>query len=349
MNKLLEMSKKFPQTKVWNDSCSVKELKYCMENGGVGATTNPVIVKSVLETELPDYEAYIKNLIEANPTASEDELAWDIIEKFAIDGAKILEPVFNPKTGEGKISIQTNTKNYKNTEKLVEQAVYFATLAPNMQVKMPATAAGIKAFEEATYRGVSINATVSFTATQAIAVGEAVQKGLDRRTAEGLDNTEISPVCTIMVGRMDDWLKAAAEKAKIAVYPPALDMAGVACVKKAYKVYKERGYQCKMLSAAYRTPLHWLEFIGGDVVLTIPYKYQVMFNNSDFEIVDRMNEEVDPYYIKELRKLPDFVKAYDHMEVEDFDTFGVVNKTLDQFAHGYDDLVNILRKFMFKY
>ncbi len=349
MNKLLEMRKKFPQTKVWNDSCSVKELLYSMENGGVGATTNPVIVKNVLEKELADYTEYIKNLIEANPTASEDELAWDLIEKFAIDGAKILEPVFNPKNGEGKISIQTNTKNYKNTEKLVEQAIYFATLAPNMQVKMPATAAGIKAFEEATYRGVSINATVSFTATQAIAVGEAVQKGLDRRTAEGLDNSEISPVCTIMVGRMDDWLKAAAEKAKIAVYPPALDLAGVACVKKAYKIYKERGYQCKMLAAAYRTPLHWLEFIGGDMVLTIPYKYQVMFNSSDFEVVDRMNEEVDPYYIKELRKLPDFVKAYDHMEIEEFDTFGVVNKTLDQFAHGYDDLVNILRKFMFKY
>lgn len=349
MSKLLEMRQKFPQTKVWNDSCSIKELTYSIENGGVGATTNPVIVKGVLEKELPAYEDYIKELIRTNPTASEDELAWDIIEKLAIDGAKLLEPLFDPATGEGRISIQTNTKYYNNTEKLVEQAVYFSTLAPNMQVKMPATAAGIKAFEEATYRGVSINATVSFTATQAIAVGEAVQRGLDRRTAEGLDNSNINPVCTIMVGRIDDWLKAAADKASIAVYPPALDMAGVACVKKAYKVYKERGYACKMLAAAYRTPLHWLEFIGGDVVLTMPYKYQVMFNNSDFDVVARMDEEVDPYYIKELRKLPDFVKAYDHMEIEEFDTYGVVNKTLDQFAHGYDDLVNIIRKFLFKF
>lgn len=57
-----------------------------------------------------------------------------------------------------------------------------------------------------------------------------------------------------------------------------LDMAGVACVKKAYKIYKERGYKCQMLAAAYRTPLHWLGIsIGGDMVLTMPYKYQVMF------------------------------------------------------------------------
>lgn len=349
MNKLLEMSKKFPQTKVWNDSCSVKELKYCMENGGVGATTNPVIVKGVLEKELDSYKDYIADLVRSRPEASEDEIAWEVIEKLAIDGAKLLEPVFNPATGEGRLSIQTNTKYYNNTRKLVEQAVYFSTLAPNMQVKMPATAAGIKAFEEATYRGVSINATVSFTATQAIAVGEAVQKGLDRRAAEGLDNSSINPVCTIMVGRIDDWLKHVSDRDKIAVYPPALDMAGVACVKKAYKVYKERGYQTKMLAAAYRTPLHWLEFIGGDLVLTIPYKYQVMFNNSDFPVEARIDEEVDPFYLKELRKLPDFVKAYDSMEIAEFDTYGVVNKTLDQFAGGYDDLVKIIRKFMFRF
>ena len=62
-----------------------------------------------------------------------------------------------------------------------------------------------------------------------------------------------------------------------------------------------------------------------------------------------MENEVDPYYIKELRKIPDFIKAYEKMSVEEFDTFGPVNKTLDQFAAGYDDLVRIIRKFMIKF
>ncbi|MGL4484091.1 MAG: transaldolase family protein [Anaerovoracaceae bacterium] len=349
MNKLLETTQKFPQTKIWNDSCSIKELTYCMENGGVGATTNPVIVKGVLEKELDTYRAYIQELVKSMPTASEDEIAWILIEKMAIDGAKLLEPKFNPATGEGRISIQTNTKYYNNTEKLVEQAIYFSKLAPNMQVKMPATKAGILAFEEATYRGVSINATVSFAATQAIEVGAAVQRGLDRRTAEGLDNSQINPVCTIMVGRIDDWLKHVVSRDNIALHPAALDYAGVACVKKAYNVYKERGYKCKMLAAAYRTALHWLEFIGGDVVLTIPYKYQQMFNNSDFAVAERMTVPVEPYYINQLMKLPDFVKAYEKMDVEEFDTFGPVNKTLEQFAEGYDGLVKIIRSFMIKY
>ena len=49
---------------------------------------------------------------------------------------------------------------------MVEQAVKINSLAPNMQVKIPASAAGVEAMEEATYRGISINATVSFTVRQ---------------------------------------------------------------------------------------------------------------------------------------------------------------------------------------
>jgi len=349
MDKLLEMTQKFPATKYWNDSCSIQELTYAIERGAVGATTNPVIVKGVLDKELDSYRDYITQLVKDNPTASEDEIAWMLIEKMAVDGAKLLEPLFDPKKGTGRISIQTNTKNFNNTERLVEQAIYFSKLAPNIQVKMPATLAGIKAFEEATYRGVSINATVSFSATQALAVGEAVERALKRREAEGLDNSEMNPVCTIMVGRLDDWLKEAAEKQEIGIDPRALHYAGIACVKKAYKVYKEKGYRTKMLSAAYRTPLQWLEFIGADMIMTIPYKNQRVFNASDFEIKDRIGDEVEPYYISELRKLPDFVKAYDEMSIAEFDVYGPVNKTLDQFAGGYDDLVKIIRKFMIKF
>jgi transaldolase len=345
MDKLLEMTRKF-NTQYWNDSCSIKELTYAIERGATGATTNPVIVKGVLGSELDSYQDYIQNLISANKTKSEDEIAWIVIEKMATDGAKLLEPIFDPKMGIGRISIQTNSKYFNDAEKLTEQAVRFSALAPNMQVKMPATAAGIKAFEEATYRGVSINATVSFSATQALAIGKAVERGLNRRSAEGLDNSEINPVCTIMVGRLDDWLKSVVEKENIAINPNALNYAGVACVKKAYQVYKKEGYRTKVLSAAYRTPLHWTEFIGGDMIMTIPYKYQQRFNNSDIEVVSHINEPVDSKYINELMKLPGFVQAYEDMAVEDFDKFGPVLVTMNQFLNGYDDLVRIIRKFM---
>jgi len=59
---------------------------------------------------------------------------------------------------------------------------------------------------------VSINATVSFTVPQALAVAEAVERGLRRREREGKDIYRMGPVCTIMVGRTDDWIKVVCEK-----------------------------------------------------------------------------------------------------------------------------------------
>ena len=88
-----------------------------------------------------------------------------------------------------------------------------------MIVKIPVTRAGIAAIEEATAQGISINATVCFTLPQCIAVAEAVERGLRRREAEGKDIASMGPVCTIMVGRLDDWLKVVMEREGISVDP----------------------------------------------------------------------------------------------------------------------------------
>ena len=76
-------------------------------------------------------------------------------------------PVFERTGGrKGRLSIQTNPTFHVSTERMLDQARHFATLAPNVQVKFPVTAAGLRAIEEATYEGISINATVSFTLDQ---------------------------------------------------------------------------------------------------------------------------------------------------------------------------------------
>src|SRR6202040_4291796 len=122
----------------------------------------------------------------------------------------------------------------------------FSELAPNMIVKIPVTQAGIPAIEEATYRGFSINATVCFTLPQCIAVAEAVERGLKRREREGKETANMGPVCTIMVGRLDDWLKVLVEKDNVAIDPGYLEWAGVAVVKKAYKIFRPRGYRIRL-------------------------------------------------------------------------------------------------------
>ena len=337
-------------TDFWNDSCSIPELTYALEHGAVGATTNPVIVGEVLKKNMNDYADRIKELIAEMGEATEDDIAWRLNEEMAVAGAKLLEPIFHETNGrKGRISIQTNTKYYRNTELMIDQATHFGTIAPNMQVKMPTTKAAIKAYEEVTYQGVSINATVSFSVPQALAVAEAVERGLARREAEGKDTSQMHPVCTIMVGRIDEWLKEVAERDNILVDPECLDWAGVAIMKNAYKIYKDRGYRTQLLAAAYRNHHQWTQFMGADMSLTIPHKWIKRFNSFDAPVQNNIDTPVDQKFMDQLMKnFPDFNKAYqaDGMTIDQFDTFGPVSKTLLQFLKGYDELVAVIRNYM---
>jgi transaldolase len=333
-------------TDVWNDSCSIEELRYAIENGAVGATSNPTIVGEVLAKEMESWRGRIVELAETNATWTEDEVTWRLIEEMAAKAAELLLPVFEREHGrKGRLSIQTSPKLYRDAERLVEQALHFDTLAPNMQVKLPATRAGIAAIEEVTARGVNINATVSFTVPQALAVAEAVERGLDRRAAAGEDVESMSPVCTIMAGRLDDWLDVAAGKAGLLLTPGHVNWAGIACVKRAYAIYAERGYRTRVLSAAYRHHLHWSELIGGDIVLTIPAKWQRLFNASSIEVVPRFDDPVPADALESLARLPDFRRAYepDGLAVEEFDGYGATVRTLRQFTASYQDLVATVR------
>lgn len=337
-------------TDYWNDSCSVEELTYAIDNGAVGATSNPTIVLNVLKKEMPLWRERIHEIICANPTWTEEEITWKVIEELAVKGAGLLYPVFEREQGhKGRLSIQTNPQFYRNPQAILEQAVHFHQLAPNMQVKAPVTRAGVQAIEEATYRGVNINATVCFCVPQALAVGEAVERGLRRREAEGQDVSGMSPVCTIMVGRMDDWLHVIEKRDGIIVTPGVIDWAGIACIKKAYGLFKERGYRARLLAAAYRHHMHWSELIGGDVVLTIPYEWQKLFNASGIEVKERFQNPVPQEVIDTLyAKFPEFRRAYDvdGMTVEEFDTFGPTVRTLRAFISSYHELVALIRDFM---
>ena len=73
-----------------------------------------------------------------------------------------------------------------------------------MQVKIPSTKEGIKAMEEATFRGISVMATVCFSVDQAVAAAEAIERGMKRRTAQGLSNAELNPVCAVLLGMQED-------------------------------------------------------------------------------------------------------------------------------------------------
>jgi transaldolase len=337
-------------TDYWNDSCSIQELTYGIQHGAVGATTNPSIVVNVLNKEMHLWRDRIGRFISDNPTWAESQITWKLVEEMAASGARLLEPAFHRWQGrKGRISIQTNPANYRNAEALVEQAVHFSRLAPNMQVKLPVTRAGVDAIEEATFRGVSINATVSFSVPQAITVAEAVDSGLKRREDRGLDTSHMSPVCTIMIGRNDDWMRVLAARDNIDIDPDYLGWAGIATFKKAYAIFRQRGYRARLLAAAYRHLGHWAELIGGDIIQTLPYEWALKVNSCDIPVVNRMENPVEPQIVESLyRKIPDFRRAFDEdgMTPEEFDSFGATVRTLRSFISSVHELTAIVRDFM---
>jgi transaldolase len=338
------------RTCLWNDSAGFEDLTYALEHGAVGATCNPVIVLDVLKQEMPLWKGRITELIDARRSASEREIAWALVEEISATRAAMLRPIFDQQGGKnGRLSIQTNPILYRNTEALTEQALRFSVLAPNMIVKIPVTAAGIAAFEDLTYKGVSLNATVCFSLPQCVAVAEAVERGLQRREREGLSIANMGPVCTIMVGRLDDWLKLQAERQNITINPGYLEWAGIAVFKKTYQLFQERGYRLRLLSAAFRNHMHWSELIGGDIVISPPCKWQRRFNASDVTVEDRIDRQVDPKIVSDLsKKFPDFLRAYtdDGLAVKEFDAFGPTVRTLRQFIEACHELESQIREVM---
>jgi len=346
---LHEMTQTTP-TALWNDSASTAELSYALEHGAVGATCNPVIVLSVVRQELERWMPRLTELVAENPTATEDQVAWRLVEEVSKTAARLLEPTFEQAKGKnGRLSIQTDPRLYRDTQAILCQARRFSAVAPNVIVKIPATAAGIPAIEEATYAGISINATVSFSVPQAIMVAEAVERGLRRREAEGKPTLDMGPVCTIMVGRLDDWLKVVADKKGILTDPGYLEWAGVAVFKKAYQIYSERHYRTRLLSAAFRNHFHWSELIGGDIVISPPHIWQVRINASDIPVRHRIDQPVAPEVVSDLRRrFADFERAYepDGLGIGDLDGFGPTRRTLRQFMRAAAELASLVRDVM---
>ena len=334
----------------WNDSNDHEELQHAVNEGAVGATSNPVITCAAVKNHPDIWLPVIDKMIESNSTGSEDDILWNLIDEVGKKAANILQPVYEKTHGQkGKLSLQVNPKFYRNSDLMFKQGKYLASLAPNIAVKCPALPAGIVALEKLTANGICINATVSFTVPQAVQVAEAIERGLDQAEQDGKNIEKLTPYVTIMVGRIDDHLKRIKQSKNIDVDPEIIDWASIAVFKNAYKIFQKRGYRSKLLAAAFRNQMHWSELVGGDIVISMPYDWWNKFNASNIEVKNRINNPVDPTIIDKLsNNFNDFNRAFDPdgMSVEEFEYYGASKHTMDTFLNGYDEFIQIIRSRM---
>ena len=346
----LTESVRMTATEFWNDGPSVVELDESVSRGAVGATSNPFLILGELERDRDHWEARANAQRREHPTWSIADITWALYEEVACLAARTLLPVYEREARrEGYVSVQVDPTQYANPEAMVQQAIALSGIAPNIRVKLPVTKAGISAIEEATRLGITVTSTVSFSVAQAVATAEAIERGLRTRSEAMPDAPRLWPICTIMVGRLDDWLRVQAERDGLDIDPGWIDWAGVAVMKKAYQIFRERGYRARLLVAAYRNAYQWSEFIGGRLSLTIPYPWQQRFHASEVAVRSRIDDPVDPVIMEGLATaFQDFRRAYaeEGLTPDEFDSFPPTVRTLRAFTKSYYDMLALVTNFL---
>lgn len=331
----------------WNDSCALHELREAIENGAVGATSNPVIVGAAVEGDKATWLPVLDRLLRDHPDETEDDIAWRLIGVLAREAAALLAPIHEATGGrKGYLCVQVSPKIYRSTARMIEHGADLAMLAPNIAIKAPATGEGIAAMEELVARGINVNATVSFTVGQAVSTAERLERAMDRALSAGVARERLHPYVTIMIGRLDDHMKRVAERDGVTIDPGFVHWAGIAVFKKARRIFVERGFRSTLLAAAYRHHLHWSELIGEGVIQSIPYGWWKQLSASDITPQRTLDEPVREQVVDALyRRIPDFRRAYDEggMKLEEFAGYGASVHTLRQFLGGYQQLVELVR------
>jgi transaldolase len=331
----------------WNDSCDPAELAEAVAIGAVGATSNPVIVGQAVEAAPQTWLPVVDAILRAEPEATEDDAAWLLVERVVTDAARLLAPAHAKSGGKvGWLCAQVDPRLHRSAARMVSHAERLASLAPNIAVKIPATAAGVAAIEELASRGIRTNATVSFTVAQAVACAEAVERGVARAAAAGRGPGGFAPYVTIMIGRVDDFIRRLVDARGVVIDPAHPHLAGIAVFMQARRLFVQRRFRAKLLAAAYRHPLHWTELIGPGIVQSIPYAWWKRFEASPLVPRPRLDEPVEEGVVASLRDaFPEFVAAHDEtgLRPAEFDSYGASVHTLRQFLDGYGRLVAIVR------
>ena len=323
----------------WSDSCDLVELSEAVARGAVGATSNPVIVSTVVAESADTWTPVLQRLHRDHPGASDAALAWKWIDAIAVAASRVLRPVYERTNGaQGFLNVQVSPEHARDAKTMIEHARHFASLAPNVAVKIPLTKEGLVAIEALSAERIRTNATVSFSVSQAIAAAEAMERGMRRaRSSE-----PFVPYVTIMVGRVADHLRRVQEREGVVADPGTVDWAGIAVFKEAHRLFRARGLSPTLVAAAYRNERQWSELVGDPLIQSIPYTWWKTFDASEVPLARTIEAPVPPAALDELTlRFPEFVRAYDArgMQPEEFDRYGASVATLQQFESGYRALV----------
>ena len=315
----------------WHDSAEAAELDLGLSRGAVGVTTNPFLANLALAKDRSLWAPAIEEVLGRKLPA--EQKAEALMRIAVTRTAEKLVPTYESSQGRmGFVCAQVNPLRAGDRDCMLAMANRFHHWAPNIAVKLPATAAGLDVLEDCIADGITVTATVSFTVPQVVAIAERHRQGIERARAKGTEPGKCFAV--IMIGRLDDYLREVAHDNQTAVRESDIRQAGLVATKRAYAIYKECGYEAILLVAALRGEYHLTELAGADMVMSIAPPYQEMFVSRDLPREERVGAPVPSDVIERLRQMPEFVRSYepDGMTAAEFVGFGATQRTLCQFC-----------------
>ena len=326
----------------WHDSGDPAELARALELGAAGVTTNPVLSATALAHNRELWGKEIRDTTrEGDPAETLAERLMGIVVRYA---AKQVLPQFQKTEGRsGYVCAQVNPLLAGERELMLAMGRRFSAWGPNIAVKLPATAAGLDVLEELIAEGTTVTSTVSFTVAQVLAAAERHREGV--RRAQGHGVTPGRCFAVIMIGRIDDYLREAAHDNAVEVAENDVRQAGLAITKRAYSIFRERGYSATLLVAALRGAHHMTELAGADLIMSIHPKSMPPFLAEGLSRERRIDQAVPRQTIDRLAAMPEFRKAYEPegLKPNEFVGYGVTQRTLSQFSESGWKLIEAIR------
>ncbi|MGI6574657.1 MAG: transaldolase family protein [bacterium] len=349
------LARQEPQVRKWLEP-QVKRLY--VENDPAkslfrGCTTNPIITKKAIDILAASWAPRVDEEIAAYPKLTAGEVGWQIYKEISRIGAGMYLPLFEQSGArEGFVSAQVDPRVLEDTRMMVRQGLELKALSPNIMVKVPGTEPGILAIFLLTAMGVPTNATVVFTVPQVLAVAEAVKAGREIGLKYGVDYSRWRSVITIMLARYEEREELAkqAQEAGFELTEELKRWCGIAIMKKAYQLLREREYLSKLLLASTRVGpvidgkqqiLHVEEAAGGNVVYTMSQNFieSILLLYKDRDFAPHIEKPIPNEVLEKLLMLPYFRAGYQEngVQPEDFINLPATIFTKNQFNKAMND------------
>ena len=205
--------------------------RYIKELSATGLTSNPTIFDHAIKNS-HDYDAAIREKTAAG--LSGEALFFELALEDLTRAADLFRPIHLATNGvDGWVSLEVSPNLAYDAKSTVAAAKDLHARAgrSNLFIKIPGTAEGIPAIEEAIFAGVPVNVTLLFSREQYVAAAQAYIRGIERRVAAGLD-PHVGSVASVFVSR---WDGAVANKV-----PTELNgRLGIAMAQRTYKAYRD--------------------------------------------------------------------------------------------------------------